>query len=614
MKEPREREEGKNKKEYPVPGVTMSRRKKKRSLNSYPLKEDAMSSSVTSIAMFQKRVGEMLSSLSKAEANVLGMLTYGILMLGGGGITKLSHGLAKIEQVSEERQRQRLREFYYEAEAKRGKKRREIKVEECFADLLRGVLRGWEGKKELALAMDASTLGERFTVLSISVVYRGCGIPVAWKIIKAGQEGTWRPYWEELLARLEGVVPADWKVIVMADRGLYAAWLYRAIQRLGWHPMLRVKEDLSFRAEGEENFSPVGQRVKRRGRGWKGKGEWSEHGERMSGTMLIRWEKGYEEKLVVVTDLDASDTNAAHYQMRFWIEDEYKDHKSGGCGWEQTKMTDPKRAERQWLARAVAMQMAVLVGGQEEAEEQECKRRKALQQPGKRRVGRPPKPIARPRGREQSVLERGKQSLHAAVLRGGQMPTGHAVTEEWPKQTYAVRKPTRSWVKKSRAKEAQQRYQKNKQARACPAEEEAGGITARESKKADQQAKPARHGHSRSPVEQGRETKRRLSQQKREEHKREQEEHRVHKQRAREERQREQELKRERRLRAREEREQERLWRREWHEQIKREREQRLARQLERLACSAGAAVAPSSALSTIFTANQALVPLPKPS
>ena len=53
------------------------------------------------------------------------------------------------------------------------------------------------------------------------------------------------------------------------------------------------------------------------------------------------------------------------------LENEYKDHKSGGWGWEQTKMTDPKRAERQWLARAVAM----LVAGQKEAAEQEHKRR-----------------------------------------------------------------------------------------------------------------------------------------------------------------------------------------------------------------------------------------------
>lgn len=36
-----------------------------------------------------------------------------------------------------------------------------------------------------ALAMDATTLGERFSVLAISVVYRGCAIQVAWQVVRA---------------------------------------------------------------------------------------------------------------------------------------------------------------------------------------------------------------------------------------------------------------------------------------------------------------------------------------------------------------------------------------------------------------------------------------------
>jgi hypothetical protein len=119
----------------------------------------------------------------------------------------------------------------------------------------------------------------------------------------------------------------------------------------------------------------------------------------------------------------------------------------GEVSWEQTKMTDPERAERQWLARAVAMHIAVLVGGQEEAAEQERKRRAAKKLKGKRRVGRPPKPICRPRAREQSVLMRGQQTIQATVMRGEEIPQGHVVTEEWPKQTYGVCKPTKSWGK-----------------------------------------------------------------------------------------------------------------------------------------------------------------------
>ena len=67
-----------------------------------------MSSSLTSIALLQKRVAEMLPSLSKAEAMVLGLLSFGILILDGCGITRLSNGLAKIEQVPAGRLRHRL--------------------------------------------------------------------------------------------------------------------------------------------------------------------------------------------------------------------------------------------------------------------------------------------------------------------------------------------------------------------------------------------------------------------------------------------------------------------------------------------------------------------------
>lgn len=57
----------------------------------------------------------------------------------------------------------------------------------CFAPLLRWIVTCWApGEQRLALALDASTLSDRFTVLCISVVYRGCALPVAWCIVPAG--------------------------------------------------------------------------------------------------------------------------------------------------------------------------------------------------------------------------------------------------------------------------------------------------------------------------------------------------------------------------------------------------------------------------------------------
>ena len=96
---------------------------------------------------------------------------------------------------------QRLREWCYDAKDKKGEKRRELDVSTCFAPLLRWVLAWWPADHpRLALALDATTLSKRFTVLCISLVYRGCAIPVAWKVVEAEAKGSWQPHWLALLS------------------------------------------------------------------------------------------------------------------------------------------------------------------------------------------------------------------------------------------------------------------------------------------------------------------------------------------------------------------------------------------------------------------------------
>jgi hypothetical protein len=112
-------------------------------------------------------------------------------------------------------------------------------VESCFAPLLGWILAWWPDEQhELALALDATTLGQRFTVLCVSVLVRGCAIAVAWKVLAYNQKGSWQSYWQTLVAQLDGMIPTEWRVLVLADRGLYAPWLYRQIVAQGWYPRL----------------------------------------------------------------------------------------------------------------------------------------------------------------------------------------------------------------------------------------------------------------------------------------------------------------------------------------------------------------------------------------
>ena len=96
--------------------------------------------------------------LSKPQAAVLALWSLGMVLARSCALTAVSLFLAQGLDRKANTVRQQLREWCYEAKAKRGKPRQELAVESCFAPLLAWVLSGWEGH-QLALAVDATTLG-----------------------------------------------------------------------------------------------------------------------------------------------------------------------------------------------------------------------------------------------------------------------------------------------------------------------------------------------------------------------------------------------------------------------------------------------------------------------
>jgi hypothetical protein len=194
-----------------------------------------------SLSQWEQTVSTYLPHLSRPQAGVLALWSYGMVLARSCGITSVVALLAKLLSTSESTLRQRLREWCSDAADKKGSARQALEVSSCFGYLLCWVLACWPvSEPRLALAMDSSNLSDRFTVLCISVLYRGCAIPVAWKLIRVNEPGSWQPYWKALFTALQGRLARDWTVIVLADRGLYAKWLYEHIVGLGWQPFLRI--------------------------------------------------------------------------------------------------------------------------------------------------------------------------------------------------------------------------------------------------------------------------------------------------------------------------------------------------------------------------------------
>ena len=58
------------------------------------------------------------------------------------------------------------------------------------------------------------------------------------------------PSWTLSVGRYCRQAISHWKVIVLTDRGLYAKWLFQAITKLGWHPLIRINLTGKLRTEG----------------------------------------------------------------------------------------------------------------------------------------------------------------------------------------------------------------------------------------------------------------------------------------------------------------------------------------------------------------------------
>lgn len=231
------------------------------------------------------------------------------------------------------------------------------------------------------------------------------------------------------MGSIDKTVPPDWFVIVTTDRGLYAEWLYQQILNCGWHPFMRINLQGQFQIKGTVSWLPLNTLVREVGQSFESLVTCFKSNP-IECTLLARHDEGYAEPWLILTDLQPEVADACWYSMRSWIECLFKDGKRGGFAWHQTKMTDTKRAERHWLAIAIATLWQVSVGGSIDAN-----------LPISSLDELPQTHVAR-RNLKNSVFHRclscfrrGFLVIKAAVLNRLPLPQGSFFPEPWPSLT-----------------------------------------------------------------------------------------------------------------------------------------------------------------------------------
>jgi hypothetical protein len=126
-------------------------------------------------------ISQRFPHLSLPQVSGLATWSFGMVMAQSSSLTRVSNLIAKINQEQENTVRQRLQEWYKEgkAKAKKNNKRVSLEVKDCFASLLLWIVDLLpKTTQDMPLALDATSIGQNFTVLSINFLYRSCGIPM----------------------------------------------------------------------------------------------------------------------------------------------------------------------------------------------------------------------------------------------------------------------------------------------------------------------------------------------------------------------------------------------------------------------------------------------------
>jgi hypothetical protein len=169
---------------------------------------------------------------------------------------------------------------------------------------------------------------------------------------------------------------------------------------------------------------------------WRGTGTaFKSRPRRLRCTLLACWEEGYTAPWLIRTDVPPEASAASWYGLRAWIEPSFKCIKRAGWQWQRTRMPQPDRAARLWLAVAVATRWWLRVGGVAEDTIPESTRLDVADALAWARRQR-----RATRLRLVSIFRRGWIIIRVAWLEQQPLPLGGFVPEPWPALSLLDRK------------------------------------------------------------------------------------------------------------------------------------------------------------------------------
>jgi hypothetical protein len=239
-----------------------------------------------------------------------------------------------------------------------------FELEGFFVAWSRWVL-GALGQKRVTLLVDETKLGDRMAAMVVGVAWEKRCLPLAWRVYGANSaaeypaEGQVKMI-DGLLRLVKAGLPEGVTVLVEADRGIGTSpELCKAVAGLEWAYVFRVTcQTKIVTAQGDYTIASQVQP----GDIWAASGEVFKKRGHIPAHARALWSPGYDEPWALVTNDEQ--LTGHEYGQRNWQEQSFRDLKSGGWHWGESRIRLPDHMARLLVLLVVAYVWMVALGSQ----------------------------------------------------------------------------------------------------------------------------------------------------------------------------------------------------------------------------------------------------------
>lgn len=239
-----------------------------------------------------------------------------------------------------------------------------IQVAAIYPKLVQKALLGWSGEM-VYLALDSSSLWDRFVIVRVALIYRGRAVPLSWLVLGQASTSVAFETYKPILKDAARCLPTGCRVILLADRGFDDIDLMRQARDLGWSFRIRLKGSLwVYRAN--KPALKVSRLMPAKGQALFIQKVWLTG--RFFGPVYLALAQVYTangvEFWAIVSDAPTGLHTFDEYGLRFDLEEDFLDDKSAGFQIEASEIRDADMLARLGLVLATTTLYLVSTGTQ----------------------------------------------------------------------------------------------------------------------------------------------------------------------------------------------------------------------------------------------------------